>query len=172
MAYLKGVNNFPIVLMVILLFLSSQILSSGVDFFVSIWVGWEEQYGNIDMKINDDNLTIWDGSWWTSERHIYFYSGGIIVLFFLMIFSSFAFYRMCLRVSMNLHNKLFQGITRATMYFFNTNSTGRILNRFSKDIGGVDSMLPVVLVDCILVRKLPYNICHAFFINNECIICF
>ena len=150
MTYLKAVNNIPIVLMVALLFLISQIISSGVDFFVSIWVNWEEQYGNIDIQVNDDAIIL-DGSWWTSERHIYVYSGCISALLFLMMLRSFTFYRICLRVSMRLHDKVYWGITRATMYFFNTNSTGRILNRFSKDIGGVDTILPTVLVDCINV---------------------
>ena len=152
MTYLKTVNNIPIVLMVALLFITSQILSSGVDFFVSIWVNWEEQYGKIDIKINND-ATILDGSWWTSERHIYFYSAFISTLLFLMMLRSFTFYRICLRVSIRLHDKMYWGITRATMYFFNTNSTGRILNRFSKDIGGIDTILPTVLVDCINVSN-------------------
>lgn len=53
---------------------------------------------------------------------------------------------------MNLHDMLFRGVTRATMWFFNQNSTGRILNRFSKDIGTIDSNLPVVIVDCLQVN--------------------
>lgn len=34
------------------------------------------------------------------------------------------------------------------MYFFNRNPSGRILNRFSKDVGTIDSTLPSVVVDC------------------------
>lgn len=43
-----------------------------------------------------------------------------------------------MRSSRNLHNAMFAGITRATMYFFHTNPSGRILNRFSKDMGYAD----------------------------------
>uniref|UniRef100_A0A1B0DIE5 Uncharacterized protein n=1 Tax=Phlebotomus papatasi TaxID=29031 RepID=A0A1B0DIE5_PHLPP len=57
---------------------------------------------------------------------------------------------MCLRASVKLHDKLFRGLTRARMLFFNTNPSGRILNRFSKDIGCVDAQLPVAMMDCIL----------------------
>uniref|UniRef100_A0A2S2Q0H4 Putative multidrug resistance-associated protein lethal n=1 Tax=Sipha flava TaxID=143950 RepID=A0A2S2Q0H4_9HEMI len=46
---------------------------------------------------------------------------------------------------------MFNAITRATMYFFNTNSSGRILNRFSKDMGAIDEMLPIALMDCIQI---------------------
>lgn len=37
-----------------------------------------------------------------------------------------------MKASRNLHNTMFQGVTRARMYFFHTNPSGRILNRFSK----------------------------------------
>lgn len=33
------------------------------------------------------------------------------------------------------------------MNFFNTNPSGRILNRFSKDLGQVDEILPSVMMD-------------------------
>lgn len=37
---------------------------------------------------------------------------------------------------------LFRGVTRAKMLFFNNNPSGRILNRFARDIYNVDSLLP------------------------------
>lgn len=37
------------------------------------------------------------------------------------------------------------------MRFFNTNNSGRILNRFSKDMGAIDEMLPNALMDCLQV---------------------
>lgn len=37
------------------------------------------------------------------------------------------------------------------MHFFNTNPAGRILNRFSKDLGQVDEILPAVLMDTIQI---------------------
>lgn len=46
---------------------------------------------------------------------------------------------------------MYMGVTRATMYFFNTNPSGRILNRFSKDLGQVDETLPWVLMDVIQI---------------------
>lgn len=42
---------------------------------------------------------------------------------------------------------MFNSIIRGTMRFFNTNTTGRILNRFSKDVGAIDERLPLALVD-------------------------
>lgn len=98
-----------------------------------------------------------DPSWWTTNRFVYFYAGGILVLMFAMVLGAFTFYRMCLRASIHLHDKMFNGVIRSKMFFFNVNSTGRILNRFSKDIGAIDSQLPVVVIDVIKVRALNRN---------------
>uniref|UniRef100_A0A6P7FF39 Probable multidrug resistance-associated protein lethal(2)03659 n=1 Tax=Diabrotica virgifera virgifera TaxID=50390 RepID=A0A6P7FF39_DIAVI len=46
-----------------------------------------------------------------------------------------------------LHNRMFESIIHASMLFFNINSSGRILNRFSKDLGAVDEMLPNAFCD-------------------------
>lgn len=37
------------------------------------------------------------------------------------------------------------------MRFFNNNTSGRILNRFSKDMGAVDELLPSAMVDCLQI---------------------
>lgn len=104
--------------------------------------------GNESIPIAENMEAIWD------ERHkyIYYYSFSMMIVLYLVFQRSFAFFIMCLKASRNLHDKLFRGITRATMYFFNTNPSGRILNRFSKDIGSIDTTLPVALMDCLLVR--------------------
>lgn len=62
---------------------------------------------------------------------------------------AFVLVNMCMKASMVLHNGMFHSITRATMRFFNTNSSGRILNRFTKDMGIIDEKIPSVLIDCL-----------------------
>lgn len=65
--------------------------------------------------------------WWTISRQT------CIIVFAVLTFSmilatlvrSATFVSVCMRASMNLHNKMFNAITRATMYFFNTNSSGK-----------------------------------------------
>lgn len=56
-----------------------------------------------------------------------------------------------MKASRSLHNTMFRGVTRARMYFFHTNPSGRILNRFSKDMGQVDEILPSVMIDVIQI---------------------
>lgn len=43
-----------------------------------------------------------------------------------------------LRAAKRLHDALLQAILKAPMLFFHTNPTGRIINRFAKDLGDID----------------------------------
>lgn len=58
------------------------------------------------------------------------------------ILRSFVFFWISMRSSKALHDVMFSRILRATICFFDFNPVGRILNRFSKDIGIVDELLP------------------------------
>lgn len=59
----------------------------------------------------------------------------------------------CVRAARHLHEKLFRGIIRTRMMFFNMNSSGRIINRFSKEIGTIDSTLLISLYDSVYVNS-------------------
>lgn len=52
-----------------------------------------------------------------------------------------------MKASQTLHDTMFKGLISSTMRFFDTNPSGRILNRFSKDMGAVDEFLPKALLD-------------------------
>uniref|UniRef100_A0A3Q1N659 ATP binding cassette subfamily C member 4 n=1 Tax=Bos taurus TaxID=9913 RepID=A0A3Q1N659_BOVIN len=51
--------------------------------------------------------------------------------------------------SLTLHNRMLETILRAPVLFFHRNPIGRILNRFSKDIGHMDDLLPLIFQDFI-----------------------
>ena len=60
----------------------------------------------------------------------------------LTLLSFFCFYLATLRASENLHDQMTKAVLKAPVLFFDTNPVGRILNRFSKDIGCMDDILP------------------------------
>lgn len=85
------------------------------------------------------------------DSYIYIYAGITIATIVVTLVRSFSFYTMCMRASMRLHDQMFRSISEATMRFFNTNTSGRILNRFSKDMGAIDELLPIALIDCLQI---------------------
>ncbi|VEN59975.1 unnamed protein product, partial [Callosobruchus maculatus] len=79
--------------------------------------------------------------------------GSLILLIVLStIARSLTFYKMCMLSSINLHRRMFTSLLKAPIRFFNTNPSGRILNRFSKDMGAVDELLSTSLVMTVQVR--------------------
>lgn len=82
----------------------------------------------------------------------------VVALVVVSLLRSFMFFSMAMAASTRLHNNMFASITRAPMRFFHTNPSGRILNRFSKDMGAVDEVLPSALLDVLQVSRLLFLI--------------
>ncbi|XP_068532583.1 ATP-binding cassette sub-family C member 10 isoform X4 [Anas acuta] len=61
------------------------------------------------------------------------------------IFRAFLFAYGTIRAAVVIHNRLLQRVVKATVTFFDTTPTGRILNRFSSDLYCVDDTLPFIL---------------------------
>ncbi|KAM6280160.1 ATP-binding cassette sub-family C member 10 isoform 2-T2 [Porphyrio hochstetteri] len=61
------------------------------------------------------------------------------------IFRAFLFAYGTIRAATVIHNRLLQRVLKATVTFFDTTPTGRILNRFSSDLYCVDDSLPFIL---------------------------
>lgn len=84
----------------------------------------------------------------------------------ILLIAEFFTFQLAMRASKNLHNTMFQGVTRARMYFFHTNPSGRILNRFSKDMGQVDEILPAVMIDVIQIFMQLFGIIAVIAVVN------
>ncbi|XP_072188830.1 ATP-binding cassette sub-family C member 10 isoform X2 [Excalfactoria chinensis] len=61
------------------------------------------------------------------------------------IFRAFLFAYGTIRAAVVIHKRLLQRVIKATVTFFDTTPTGRILNRFSSDLYCVDDSLPFIL---------------------------
>jgi ATP-binding cassette subfamily C (CFTR/MRP) protein 4 len=51
------------------------------------------------------------------------------------------FFAASIRASTNMHNAMIARVLRAPLSFFHTTPVGRILNRFSNDLGRVDDQV-------------------------------
>lgn len=81
------------------------------------------------------------------DEILYIYSGITLGTIILAVTKSCYYMLFLTYSSVNLHNFIFSRIIKATMTFYNNNPSGRILNRFSKDLGTMDEYLPHVLID-------------------------
>jgi ATP-binding cassette subfamily C (CFTR/MRP) protein 4 len=73
--------------------------------------------------------------------------GQGILLLILAIFRAMISFAVAIKASKRLHDKMSEAILRAKISFFDTNPMGRILNRFSADVGSNDDHLPETLFD-------------------------
>ncbi|EDS30176.1 multidrug resistance-associated protein 1 [Culex quinquefasciatus] len=150
--YITAIGSCGWIFFISVLVVLAQVAVSGVDFFVAQWVNWEESLGLEVIEQSENGTTIEPPADHSEERQRYVLVYSILIGFFvyLILQRTFSFFYVCLRISMNLHDRMFRGLTRATMHFFNSNPSGRILNRFSKDIGAIDTTLPMSLIDCLV----------------------
>ncbi|CAG2118949.1 unnamed protein product, partial [Medioppia subpectinata] len=84
--------------------------------------------------------------------NIIVYTSLMIGLFVSALLSTICFYIMCMRSSVNLYNRIFYALLRSPIHLFESSPIGRILNRFSKDTGIVDEVLPSVAFEFIIVN--------------------
>lgn len=105
------------------------ILSVSSDIYLGDWVNQEEEgKTGSNAPVTNFNLLVYAGQ----NVGIIIFSGFRTGLQFLI----------CLKSAETLHNAMFTKILNTHSRFFDVNPVGKILNRFSKDIGAVDELLP------------------------------
>ncbi|XP_076290649.1 ATP-binding cassette sub-family C member 4 isoform X2 [Lasioglossum baleicum] len=148
--YFQTGANLCLATTVLLLFLITQCVVSLNDYFVPIFVNVEEarQYRIQQVNMNATNDTVIDDSdMTTSYTYLYIYTAIVVGIFIIGITRSLSFYKVCMLCSQKLHDRAFSALIRTGMRFFDTNPSGRILNRFSKDMGSIDELLPKAILD-------------------------
>ncbi|XP_045469838.1 probable multidrug resistance-associated protein lethal(2)03659 isoform X2 [Harmonia axyridis] len=157
-AYLRAGGNWCVLFMLFMMFFIVQGLASVSDYFLTFWVNLEDRnFTEVEIMQNISYSTvvppIQSDDFWDFSRNtcIIIYSVIMGSLVFLTLVRSFSFFVICMRASTRLHDNMFGSISIATMNFFNNNPAGRILNRFSKDMGAVDEQLPGAMIDCLQI---------------------
>ncbi|CAG9794562.1 unnamed protein product [Diatraea saccharalis] len=147
MAYIKSGGSKWTMLLLVSLFIIAQVFYSATDIWLKEWVNIEEEHSATVRKQTNAELPH-NRFALSREQCIYVY-GTLIAVCVLFTWNKLVvFYNTCIRASVTLHDTMFRGVTNAPMWFFHHNPSGRILNRFSKDMGQTDTLLPVALVDC------------------------
>ncbi|XP_032583807.1 probable multidrug resistance-associated protein lethal(2)03659 [Drosophila mojavensis] len=128
-----------VVCLIFFLFLLARGFEATMDISLSKWATWEEtQPDETEPEIERREIRM---------RMVILYAVLIVSTLILYMVRTFGFFMMSLRISLRLHNSLFNGIIRASMQFFTLATSGRILNRFSSDILSIDITLPQAMMD-------------------------
>ncbi|XP_059049399.1 ATP-binding cassette subfamily C member 4-like [Achroia grisella] len=167
-AYLRASGHALLVALMTFVAVLAQLLGSASDWWTAFWVNLEEVHPYEALKSNISNSSlpedlggnyekplvtdvVYDTVGLSRYECIYIYTGMVVALVVISLLRSFMFFSMAMRASTRLHNNMFEAITRAPMRFFHVNPSGRILNRFSKDMGAVDEVLPSALLDVLQI---------------------
>lgn len=155
-SYFKSVENVLLITVVGILVTLGQIAISSIDLFMSKWVNWETEIGKryaMDDTKNVKRIPV-ENTQSIRQEYVCIYTGLMLLVLYLVFQRALAFFCMCLKASRRIHDKLFRGIIRAKMCFFSANSSGRIINRFAKDIFDIDQILPIAMYDSLLVSSI------------------
>eukprot|EP01088_Endostelium_zonatum_P014666 TRINITY_DN3301_c1_g2_i1.p1 TRINITY_DN3301_c1_g2~~TRINITY_DN3301_c1_g2_i1.p1 ORF type:complete len:682 (-),score=141.88 TRINITY_DN3301_c1_g2_i1:2-1972(-) len=164
-SYIVAIGGIFITLIIFFAFVFEQSTRTGSDLWLSYWSGQNsEKEENNDNSSNDDD-----------SRSVWFYLGiyaawtGANVIFVFIRALTFVFGG--LNAAKKLHSLLLSRVIRAPMSFFDTTPTGRILNRFTKDVYVIDEVLPrtlamligmlfsAVAVICVISYVTPFFLC-------------
>ena len=151
--YFQTGANLCLAVTLLLFFILTQFIASLNDYFVPILVSEEETRSYLlkQTAMNATNDTVIEKldtfNISTVYSYMYIYTAIVVGLFCIGITRSLAFYKVCILCSQRLHDMAFNALIRTGMRFFDTNPSGRILNRFSKDMGTIDELLPKAVLD-------------------------
>ena len=95
-------------------------------------------------------------SYQRDSTNLSIYAGFVWGSLVLCVVCAFVFFYVCLRSSERLHDKMVSSILHAPVLFFDINPAGRILNRFSQDVGSMDEDLPMKFVFLIQLYLLLF----------------
>ncbi|XP_040847175.1 ATP-binding cassette sub-family C member 4 isoform X5 [Ochotona curzoniae] len=141
--YFRAGAHWFIIIVLILLNLAAQVAYVLQDWWLSYWAN-EQSALNVTIDGQGNVTEQLDLTWYLS-----IYSGLTVATVLFGIARSLLVFYVLVNSSQNLHNKMFESILRAPVLFFDRNPIGRILNRFSKDIGHMDDLLPLTFLDFI-----------------------
>lgn len=159
--YFRAGASVTILIAIVVFLIFSQLVTSGSDYFVTFWTNQEF----LRLLGEPTVFTTVDG--------LYIYGCLILAVVAVTLSRGFIFFAVCMRASKKLHDKSFLSLLHSPMRFFDTNPSGRLLNRFSKDMGAVDELLPKAIIEATQVREtfFLFLLCYWHtFLAHSCFI--
>ena len=97
-------------------------------------------------------LSLWSAKTYDEQRsttEAYVYLGLTLGTLLIALIRAHYYFYLILSGSNHLHNQMLRGLLYTSLRFFESNPSGRILNRASKDQQVIDELLPMTLFDAL-----------------------
>uniref|UniRef100_A0A2K5X360 ATP-binding cassette sub-family C member 12 n=1 Tax=Macaca fascicularis TaxID=9541 RepID=A0A2K5X360_MACFA len=140
--YIKASGGYLLSLFTVFLFL----LMIGSSAFSNWWLGlWLDKGSRMTCGPQGNRTTCEVGAVLADiGQHVYqwVYAASMVSVLVFGVTKGFVFTKTTLMASSCLHDMVFNKILKSPMSFFDTTPTGRLMNRFSKDMDELDVRLP------------------------------
>nr|XP_057156089.1 ATP-binding cassette sub-family C member 12 isoform X16 [Pan paniscus] len=140
--YIKASGGYLLSLFTVFLFL----LMIGSAAFSNWWLGLWLDKGSRMTCGPQGNMTMCEVGVVLADigQHVYqwVYTASMVFMLVFGVTKGFVFTKTTLMASSSLHDMVFDKILKSPMSFFDTTPTGRLMNRFSKDMDELDVRLP------------------------------
>ncbi|CAH2223667.1 multidrug resistance-associated 4 [Pelobates cultripes] len=139
--YFLAGSSYLLMFVMFLLNILSQVAYVLQDWWLSYWASEQEKL-NVSSTANVTETEKLD-----LNLYLGVYAGLTAVTIVFGVLRSLQVFHVLVCAAQALHNQMFQALLKAPVLFFDRNPIGRILNRFSKDIGHLDDLLPFTFLD-------------------------
>ncbi|XP_069614144.1 ATP-binding cassette sub-family C member 4 isoform X2 [Ranitomeya imitator] len=136
--FLSGSSYFMLFILFLLNILA-QVTYVLQDWWLSYWAMEQEKLNVTTETAEREKLDL--------NLYLGVYAGVTAATIVFGFLRSLLVFEVLVSAAQALHNQMFQSLLRAPVLFFDRNPIGRILNRFSKDIGHLDDLLPFTFLD-------------------------
>ncbi|KAK4879113.1 hypothetical protein RN001_007259 [Aquatica leii] len=159
--YIQAGRCTWLVVLTFLCFVGTQVLTSLSFYFTAYWVRIKKEASyESQQKIN-----------------LYVYCAITLATFIFSILRIITYVNVSMKSSTALHKLMLSRLIRAPLSFFHLSSSGCILNRFAKDLGTIDDVLPNVAIvafrivlNAIGILTVTCIISHWFIIPSICVL--
>ncbi|CAI9178863.1 unnamed protein product [Rangifer tarandus platyrhynchus] len=145
MNYFTAGAHWFIIIFLILVNVTDQVAYVLQDWWLADWANGQSSLYAITYG-KGKVIVLLDPVWYLTVYSVL--TAGTVLL---SITRSLLIFYVLVNSSQIFHNKMLESILRVPVLFFDRNPVGRILNRFSKDIGHLDDLLPLTFLDFIHV---------------------
>ncbi|KAK9870727.1 hypothetical protein WA026_008296 [Henosepilachna vigintioctopunctata] len=126
-----------------------------------------EATGIVTEKNFIDNILIYfDAEHLTQAMYIQVHSLFLVFAIILSLLRTVIFFRICMKASRILHKTMFSNVLQSRMRFFDITPSGRILNRFSNDMGIIDESLPLSTFESIQTFGIAFGILIMVYLKS------